>query len=425
MGMTGFEKIVARASGVSHVQPGDVVYPVADLAFLHDGQVEASRRDLDDIGIDRLWDPSRVVFVTDHEVVYGTPRAALRGQRIRETARAWKIDHFYDVGQGGHGHIFPLERGMVGPGMFIFANDMHCTNFGAVGAVGLRAGGEIISVLVKGSLWVKVPATIKVMLRGKLQQGVLGRDLGARLARDLATRRFGVDATYRVVELDGDLDQFDRAARVALCNAPTEVGAASVFIAPSKAILAQANQAGNRTFEPMYSDPDAVYEAHGEIDLSALEPQVALPGGPEKAVDISDVVGVPIQHAFIGACGSGMYEDLELAADVLRGRKVAQGTRLFIVPGSVDSARRMGVEGLLAVFQNAGAIVLPSGCGPCAGGSMAPLTSGETSISTAATNGAGRMGAKDASIYLGSPATVAASAVAGYIADARQFDQTR
>lgn len=419
MGMNAFEKIMARASGRDKVSPGEVVYPYADLMFMHDGQVEATKKDLDEIGIDRLWDPSKVVIVTDHEVIYTTPRAALRGTRIRAAAKAWKVEKFFDVGEGGHGHIFPMEKGMVGPGMFIFANDMHCTNFGAVGALALRAGGEIMSVVATGTLWIKVPSSIRVTLKGSMRPGVYGRDVGHKLARLLSEQAFGVDPTFRVIELAGDLDQFDLATRIAFCNAATEIGVAHVFIPPSASIVANCSRLAGRPFEPVYSDDDAQYEAEGTIDLDALEPQVALPGGPERAVDLSTVLGKPINHTFIGSCGSGMYEDLVVAADILRGRRIAPGTRLVIVPGSVESARRITADGLLSVFQDAGAIILPPGCGPCAGGSLGALSAGEVSLSTAATNGPGRMGAQEAEMYLGSPATVAASALAGCIADAR------
>ncbi len=419
MGMTAFEKIVARACGVEKVRAGEVVYPYADLMIMHDGQVENTKKELDAIGIDRLWDPSRVMFVTDHEVIYTTPRAALRGQRIREAARAWKIGHFYDVGQGGHGHIFPIEKGLVGPGMFIFANDMHVTNFGAVGAVALRAGNEIMTVIATGTLWTKIPSTIRVTLKGKMRPGVYGRDLGHRLARDLATEAYGVDPTFRVIELAGDLDQFDLPTRVALCNAPTEIGVAEVFIPPSAAVIAYCERASGKKFNAVYSDPDAEYEAEGVIDLDQLEPQVALPGGPEKSVDLSTVLGKPIHHAFIGSCGSSMYEDMVIAADLLRGKKIAPEVRLIIVPGSTETARRLTAEGLTEVFQDAGAMMQPPGCGPCSGGSQGSLSAGEVSISTAATNGPGRMGDKLAEMYLSTPATVAASAIAGRIADAR------
>jgi 3-isopropylmalate/(R)-2-methylmalate dehydratase large subunit len=194
-----------------------------------------------------------------------------------------------------------------------------------------------------------------------------------------------------------------------------------VFFPPSQSILDYAQARATRPFTPVYPDSDAQYDAELRIDVSRLEPQVALPGGPYKAVDISEVAGTHVDHAFIGSCGSGMYEDLERAAGSLENRRVAPNVRLLVVPGSEDSTRRLHREGLLDVFQQAGAFVLPAGCGPCASGRMGLLHSGERSICTATANGAGRFGATDAEIYLGSPATVAASAVTGAIADPREF----
>jgi 3-isopropylmalate/(R)-2-methylmalate dehydratase large subunit len=414
MGMTATEKILARASGLKSVKAGEVVHPKPDWVFLHDGQVENSKKMLDELGIDRVHERDKVVFVTDHEVLYTTPKAVQRGTNIRKAAKTWSIKNFYDVGQGGHGHIFPIEKGMIQPGMFIFANDMHCTNFGAVGAFGLRAGAEVTSVLAMGTLWTLVPKTVRMTLQGKLPHGVYARDVGFRMSKHLSNGDFGVDMAYRVLELAGELEQFNLDQRVALCNTPTEIGAINVFIPPNAEILKRFGKG-----QPVTSDADATFEADLKFDLSKLEPQVALPGGPEKAVDISTVQGKPVNHAFIGSCGSGMYEDLQVAAKFLKGKKVAAGTRLFVVPGSVDSAKRLVTDGLMSVFQDAGAMILPSGCGPCAGGILGPLHSGEVSISSAATNGAGRMGAKDAECYLGSPATVAASAVAGRITDPR------
>jgi homoaconitase/3-isopropylmalate dehydratase large subunit len=420
MGMTAFEKITARAAGVASVKPGDFVYPRADLMFLHDGQVESTKIELDEIGIDRLDDPSKVVFVTDHEVVYSTPKAAQRGMRIREAAKAWNIDKFFDVGMGGHGHIFPIETGLVGPGMFVFANDMHCTNFGAVGAVALRVGTEIANAIAMGTLWIKVPGTIRITFTGALKPGVYARDVGYRLARNLVERAYGgINPSYRVIELAGNLGEFDRAARVALINTATEIGVAHVFIPPTAQIVEMSSKAAGRPFTAVYSDDDAPYEAQGSFDLSSLEPQVALPGGPERSADLSSVLGKHIDHAFIGSCGSGMYEDMMVAAHILRGRRIAPGTRLTIVPGTVATSRRLSEEGVLSMFQEAGCIILPPGCGPCSGAKAGALGAGEVSISTAATNTAGRMGDRTSEIYLGSPATVAASALAGHIADAR------
>lgn len=426
MGMTAVEKMLARASGAATVTPWDVVYPEPELVFVHDGHVEGSRRDLDALGIARITRPDRVVFVTDHEVVYTSPRAAERGALIRKTARAWNVGRFYDVGQGGHGHIFPMETGLVVPGMCLFASDMHCSNFGAVGALPLRAGPvEIVSVLAMGTLWTTVPPSVKVTLTGSLPPGVCGRDVGYRLASRLVKGPDAIDVDYRYLELVGPaIQEASINDLIALCNSPTEVGVAGVFIPPSRKTLAWCSERADRNFEPVYSDADASFEAHVELDVTGLEPQVALPGSPANAVNIRDVAGVAVDHTYLGSCGSGMYEDFVSAARILQGRRVAPGTRLFVVPGTVGCATRLTQEGYTNIFHEAGAIILPPGCGPCAGGNMGPMHSGEVSISTAATNHAGRMGAKDAQCYLGSPLTVAASAVKGRISDPRELLDT-
>lgn len=421
-GMTAVEKAFARAAGVEQVAPGDIVHPKPARVFVHDGHVEGFRRQLDALGIDRIQYPERVVFATDHEVVYLTPRAAERGARIRATARDWKVGHFHDVGQGGHGHLFPMETGLVSPGMLVFASDMHCSNFGAIGAVPVRSGPETVSVLAMGSVWTAVPPSVRVELRGRPSPGTGGRDIGFRLAWALSRGPASIDIDYRYLELTGPvLETFDLHDRVALCNSPTEIGVAGVYLQPSAALLAWCGERARQPFEPVASDADARYEATFVLDIEGLGPQVARPGSPADAVDLAEVAGQPIQHAYIGSCGSGLFEDLACAADLLRDRRVADGTRLFVVPGTVEGARRLAAEGLLDVFLQAGAVVLPPGCGPCAGGNLGPMHAGEVSISTAATNHAGRMGAKDARCFLASPLTVAASAVTGRITDARDL----
>jgi 3-isopropylmalate/(R)-2-methylmalate dehydratase large subunit len=419
--MNAVEKILARASGASEVHAGDIVYPVPDFVMIHDGVITGAKEELDALGIDRLFDPERVMMVTDHDVVYLNERAVARGAFNRKAARAWGVSRFYDAGQGGHGHIFPTERGLLLPGMFYFDNDRHCTNAGGVGALALRVGAEISRVLATGTTWTLVPQTMRVTISGRMRPGVYGRDLGFHLGKLLRARDAEID--YRILEFAGELDQFSLSERIALCSTPTEVRAIGVFFPPSEAVLDYARARAARAFTPVFPDADARYESELEVDVSALEPQVALPGGPYKAVDLSQVAGTRVDHAFIGSCGSGMYEDLETAASILKGRRVAQGVRLLVVPGSEDSTKRLHREGLLDVFQQAGAFILPAGCGPCASGRMGLLHSGEVSICTATANGAGRFGAKDADIYLGSPATVATSAVIGEITDPRRFLQ--
>jgi 3-isopropylmalate/(R)-2-methylmalate dehydratase large subunit len=410
---TAVQKLLARASDRAHVEVGDVVYPTPQYVIVHDGFVEAAYRELERLGFRSIRHPERAVFVTDHEVAYQSPQAIARGSVIREVARRWRIGHFYDVGRGGHGHLFPLETAMVQPGMFLFAYDMHCTTFGAVGALALGVGPEITAVLATGSLWTQVPATIRVDLSGRLSPGCHARDVGFLLTHGLASGRWG-DHDYRVIEFGGPgAAALDLSERVALCNSVTEIGIATVLfsVPPPAGIDAGA---------VLLSDSRAAYQSRIDIDLSAIEPQVALPGGPENAAAVSSVAGRLVQHAFLGSCGSGMYEDFAQAAAVLRGRRIADGVRLFVVPGSVATAQRLADDGLTHRFLEAGAVVLPAGCGPCAGGLMGPLGAGETSISTAATNHAGRFGAPGGEAYLASPLTVALSAVRGCITDPRE-----
>ena len=419
MGSTAVEKVLAAKSGKASVKPGEVVYPDPDFVMVHDGVVMGAKRELDSLGIDRLAAPHKVIMVTDHDVIYGSARAAERGAYNREAAKRWGVANFFDVGRGGHGHVFPMETGMLLPGMFYFDNDRHATNAGAIGAFGFRMGTEISRVLATGTNWVMVPKTVRLTIKGRLKAGVHARDVGFRIATLLDTGGLNAELDYRVLEYAGDLDQFDLAARTALCSSPTEMRAYGVFVPPSKAVLERASSAAKRPFTPVYADADARYETDLVLDVSQLEPQVARPGGVQRAVDVAEVAGTRIDHVFLGSCGSSFYEDLLAAARVLEGKRLASHVRMFVAPGSEQSMRRMAGEGLLQTFIEAGAVMLPAGCGPCNDAVIGPVHSGEVSISTAANNNFGRFGAKDAQLYLGSPATVAASAIAGVITDPR------
>ena len=415
MAMTMAEKLLAGAVGRTRVKPGEIIAPDPQLVILHDGYVETAHRQLAQIGYRRITNPDRVVILTDHNVINTSPRAIEQSRANRRIAAEWQVGAFFDVGRGGHGHIYPMETGMVRPGMFLIAYDMHCTNFGAIGAFAMRAGPDIPVVLATGTLWTMVPQTLRIDLTGAFKTGVYARDLGFKLSSDLTSGRLGVEFDDRVVEFGGPATAAMAVSeRVALCNTLTEIGVNNVLFPPL-------SFDGSKTADGVISDDDAAFESRIVIDLSELGPQVALPGGPDRAVDIGSAVGRPVDQACIGSCGSGMYEDFERAAALLRGKKIAPNVRFFIVPGTISIAQRMMDSGLTKDFMDAGAIFLPAGCGPCAGGVGAPLGPGEVSISTAATNGAGRMGAKDAECYLASPVTVMASALAGRIVDPRDL----
>jgi len=414
MPMTMAEKLLAKAVGRASVKPGDVISPDPELVILHDGYVETAHRQLSQIGYKRITNPKRVVILTDHNVINTSPRAVEQSRANRRIAAEWQVGAFFDVGRGGHGHIYPMETGMVRPGMFLIAYDMHCTNFGAIGAFAMRAGPDIPIVLATGTLWTMVPQTLRIDLTDAFRPGVYARDLGFKLSRDLTSGALGVEYDDRVVEFGGKATaSMPVSERIALCNTLTEIGVNNVLFPPL-------SFSGEKTAGGELGDDDANFESRITIDLGALGPQVALPGGPDRAVDIAAAVGRPVDQAVIGSCGSGMYEDFERAAALVRGKTIAPNVRFFVVPGTIAIAQRMMDNGLTKDFMDAGAIFLPAGCGPCAGGVGAPLGPGEVSISTAATNGAGRMGARDAECYLASPVTVTASALAGRIVDPRQ-----
>ncbi|MES2185428.1 MAG: aconitase family protein [Pseudomonadota bacterium] len=423
MGYTAIEKVMGRVSrDAAHhggAAAGTLLFPEPDMVMIHDGLVREAKTTLDAIGIDRIHAPEKTLVVSDHDVLYGSARAAERGAYNRKAVKSWNIRNFYDAGQGGHGHIFPMENGLVLPGMFYFDNDTHATNAGAVGAFGMRVGNEISRVLATGTTWITVPQTVRLELRGRLAPGVYARDVGFYLAREVKAGRLPFDLDYRVLEYAGDLDQFGLGARVALCSTATEMRAAGVFVPPSADILRYCTAHAQRPFTPVFPDADAVYETTGSIDLSAIEPQVVPPGDVMNSADVAQSLGTPVDHAFIGSCGSGMYDDMVIAASILKGRRLAEGTRLFVVPGTERSTKRLLADGLMQVFMDAGAIVLPAGCGPCNDAVVGPLAPGESSISTATNNNNGRFGPKDAKLFLGSPATVAASALAGRITDPR------
>ena len=414
MPMTMAEKLLAKAVGRASVKPGEVITPDPDIVIMHDGYVETAHKQLTQIGYKRITNPDRVVILTDHNVINTSPRAIEQSRANRRIAAEWRVGAFYDVGRGGHGHIYPMEKGMVRPGMFLISYDMHCTNFGAIGTFAMRAGPDIPIVLATGTMWTMVPQTLRVDLTGAFKPGVYARDLGFKLSRDLTSGELGVEYDDRVVEFGGEATaSMPVSERVALCNTLTEIGVNNVLFPPI-------SYSGEKIAGGIVSDNDARFENRITLDLSNLGPQVALPGGPDRAVDIAAAVGRPVDQAVIGACGSGMYEDFERAAALVRGKTIAPNVRFFVVPGTIAIAQRMMDNGLTKDFMDAGAIFLPAGCGPCAGGVGAPLGPGEVSISTAATNGSGRMGARDAECYLASPVTVTASALAGRIVDPRQ-----
>jgi homoaconitate hydratase family protein len=417
MGKTITEKVLSRVTG-SDVSAGDIIYPEPELLTVHDWYVVNFDAALQELGVDRLYDPDKLVISTDHEPVAVSPQAAERQKRVREIVKKYGIKHFFDTGRGGHGHVFPVEMGFVKPGMFVEAYDVHVTNFGAVGALAIPVLIEITEVLACGSVWLRTPDTVRVNLTGALSPGTGIRDVAQKLICDLGAER--VD--YAVVEYGGPaLASIDIAGRHTLCNTPIDVGAKSALVEPDRSTLDYLAGRVDGPIELIASDPDATFREVVDYDLDVLEPQIAVPPTPDCVVGVSEVAGRAVHHAFIGSCAAANLSDLRAAADVLKGHKIHPDVRFIITPGTQEIMAAAESEGLLRLFAEAGAMITQPGCGPCAGGRIGGMANGETSINTGTRNDFGRLGAPDAEIYLGSAVTVAASAVTGKITDPREF----
>lgn len=415
MDKTITEKILSRVTG-DDVSAGDIVYPEPELVTIHDWYVVNFDRALAELGVERLYDPDKVLICTDHEPVAVSPAATERQKKVREIVGKYGIKHFFDAGRGGHGHVFPVEMGFVKPGMFVEAYDVHVTNFGAVGALAIPMLIEITEVLACGSVWLRTPETVRVDLTGELSPGTGIRDVAQRLISDLGAEL--VD--YSVVEYGGPaLASIDIAGRHTLCNTPIDIGAKSVLVEPDETTLDYLSGRVDGPVEPVVSDSDAAFREVVEYDLDVMEPQIAVPPTPDCVVGVSEVAGRVVDHAFIGSCAAANLADLRAAAEILSGNRVHSRVRFIVTPGTQEVMAAAETEGLLRLFAEAGAMITQPGCGPCAGGRIGGVADGETSINTGTRNDYGRLGSQTAEIYLASAATVAASAVTGRITDPR------
>jgi 3-isopropylmalate/(R)-2-methylmalate dehydratase large subunit len=418
-GATLAQKILARASGTARVRPGQIVTCAVDLLMMHEsgGPRRVAQR-LVQLGA-RVWDPQKVVVVSDHFV----PAVDLDAAEILALTRRWAreqgVRHYDGVGIC---HVVLQENGHVQPGMFCVGGDSHSPSGGAVGAWMVGVGAtEVTGVLVTGELWIKVPQTVRIECSGRLAPGVVAKDLMLHLCA-----RLGMNNDAMVFEYAGEaVREMPMAERFVLCNMSAELGCETGIVAPDDITLAALAAAG-RPFEGdiahWRSDADADFAAIHAVDAGALAPQVAAPHSPANSADVGGADrGVRIDQAYIGACTGAKLDDLRMAAAVLRGRKVARGTRLLIAPASTAMTAQAAAEGTLATLTEAGAILLPTGCGACAGMGAGMLAAGEVCIASTARNFKGRMGSPQAEVWLGSPCTVAASAVRGEISDPREF----
>ena len=415
------EKILASASGKDEVKPGEIIDAKVDVAMVNDITGPLAIQAFNEIGTPEVWDKKRVVMVLDHQVPADSVKSAELHKIMRTFAKEQDIPLFYDVGAGGVCHQVMVEKGLVSPGELVVGADSHTCTYGCLGAFATGIGStEMAGVFATGTIWLKVPSTIKVNSTGRFQKFVTPKDLIL-----YVIGKVGADgANYKAVEFTGPaIDRISISGRMTLCNMTVEIGAKTGLINPDKVTLEFVKTVTNKLFKALTSDPDVSYEKTVEVNLNKLGPQVACPHSVDNVKLVKDVEGTKIDQAFLGSCTNGRLEDLELAVKFLDGRKVAKNVRLIVTPASQEVYMQALKRGLFEVFVKAGAFVCNPTCGACFGGHMGLLTAGEVCISTSNRNFVGRMGSPEAEIYLASPATVAASAIAGKIVDPTGFEE--
>lgn len=417
MGMTIAERILAAKSGLGTVAPGQIVDAYPDLVMSHTATWR-SVSVMEKIGAKKLYDPERIAIVLDHIAPAKTEKHAADQQKSRDFARQQGIKKFFDI-DAGIAHLVLMEAGHVAPGDLIVGTDSHCTIYGSLGALGTGIGyTEVTSVWITGKLWMKVPQTVRIQLDGRFPKGVYAKDLLLYLIGEL-----GADGcTYESVEFYGGMvSDLSVSERMTMTNLAMEMGVKCAFVPPdAKTREYLASRPNRRPNQEVHSDPDAVFSREITVNVADLEPMVACPHEVENTKPIGEVAGTRLSQVFLGSCANAKYEDLVVAAEILKGKKVHPDVRFIITPGSKQIMLEAIKSGVLPTLIEAGGTLTNPGCGACAGDGGV-LADGEVCLSTANRNFLGRMGSSKAQIYLSSPATMAASAIRGVITDPREL----
>ncbi len=420
MGMTVTEKILAAHADEDRVVPGEMIQARVDLALANDITgplaIERFRR----MGVERVMDPDRLVFVADHFTPNKDVDAARHCAQIRAFALEQGITHHYELGDGGVEHALLPERGMIVPGDLVVGADSHTCTYGALGAFASGVGStDLAAVMATGEIWLKVPPTVKIVFRGRLREWVEGKDLILFLIG-----RIGVEgARYCALEFSGEVvDRLDMAGRMTIANMVVEAGAKNGIFPVDPKVLEYLHGRTDRKAVVYESDRGASYLDEKTFDVSRLEPQVALPFSPDNVMPVREAGDVAIDQVVIGSCTNGRISDLRTAAAVLKGKKRHDYLRLLIFPATERVYSQALSEGLFEIFIQAGAVISPPTCGPCLGGHMGVLADGEKAIATTNRNFTGRMGHPGSEVYLSNPAVAAASAVKGRIASPEELD---
>ena len=415
MGQTISEKIFAKHSGQKKVYAGEFVDADIDLAMSHDNTVLVSTI-FNEIGVKKVCNPDKIVVVLDHRTPANTSKTAENHKIIREFIKEQNITNFFDIGEGICHQVLP-ENGFVCPGMLIVGSDSHTTTYGAFGAFGTGIGStDMAAVWTKGKLWFKVPETLRFNISGTLSRYVSAKDVILHIIG-----KIGADgANYKSCEFYGErIENMSIDGRMCISNQAMEMGAKVAIIPPDKKTVDYVASKANVKFDVVYSDKNAEYEKIYSFDITDIEPQIACPDKVDNVKPVSDMAGTEIHQAVLGSCTNGRLEDLAVAAEILKGKTISKNVRMIIVPASRQIYLKAIEKKYIQTFLSAGATVVNPGCGPCLGLHQGVLAEGEVVISSTNRNFKGRMGAPSAEIYLGSPATVAASSLKGEITNPR------
>lgn len=413
MGMTIAEKILAAHSQTQNFQPGDIIKVDVDVALANDITAPIAIQEFRKGGAERIAHSDRVVFVLDHFTPTKDIASANQCKYVREFALEQGMKNFFDGGEAGVEHALLPEKGLVLPGDLVIGADSHTCTYGALGAFATGVGStDLAAAMMTGQAWMKVPRTMKFIFKGLLQPWVGGKDLILYLIG-----KIGVDgALYKVMEMEGPaIAALSLSDRLSMSNMAIEAGGKAGIIAADTKTEEYVSKRAKRPYKLYASDPDADYESVTTFDCAGIEPQVAFPHLPENSKGVSEAGMVKIDQVVIGSCTNGRIEDLRVAAQVMKGNKVARGLRCLILPATPEVYGQALSEGLIDVFLKAGSIIGPPTCGPCLGGHMGILARGEKALATTNRNFVGRMGDPGSEVYLCGPAVAAASAVTGKI----------
>ena len=391
---------------------GDVVFAKIDCAMMHDVGTAGVAPLLDSYGLKKLPDDIQIVVILDHFVPACTIMHSESHVKARSFVKKWDVEDFYEVGRGGICHQVMLEDGFAKSGNLIVATDAHVTTYGGIGCLGLGCGVTDVAKEKKtGKIWLKIPKTIGIKITGKFSTKVSAKDFAIRILKDIPFSLLD----YSVVEIYGDgISSLSMDERFCLCNMLSEGGIKSCLVACDSKTEEYMKKHADGKYKLIHPDSDAEYDFNYSYNLSEIEPMIAVPHHPTNGIALSNLPEVKINQAFIGSCTNGRLEDLRVAANILKGKKVNKDVRLVITPGSQKIYKEAIKEGLIDIFIDSGALITNPSCGACIGASSL-LAPGEVCVSTSNRNFKGRMGSVEASIYLASPYTVACSALAGYI----------